>query len=330
MKKSELEIVKEIKSRFPFPESLGIGIGDDSALIKLKKPALLTTDLMIEGVHFDFAYTSFYHLGFKIVSINVSDIYAMGGDFKAFLFSAGLPETISDEELKDLFDGIDKALSYYKGYLIGGDLSRSEKVVLSGFALGESDKPVLRKGADPGDSIFITAPTGFSSAGFNLLKSLSKEEKSLIKRIKDFENFDKLNEKFGSSINELIGRHLMPKARNPYKFKEIAKAIMDISDGLLIDLYRICEESDVGAEIYLDKLPVHSAITKIAEYLNVDPMKLILSGGEDYELLVVSDKENAAEFGLIPIGKIVKDKGIYLVDPNKGKLLAKPEGWQHF
>ncbi len=330
MKKNELEIVKEIRSRFLLPESLGIGIGDDAALIKLKKPVLLTTDLMIEGVHFNFAYTSFYHLGFKIVSINVSDIYAMGGDFKGFLFSAGLPETISDEELKDLFDGIDKALSYYEGYLIGGDLSRSEKVVLSGIALGECDKPVLRKGAQPGDSIFITAPTGLSSAGFNLLKSFSKEEKDLIKRIKDFENFNELYEKFGLSINELIERHLMPKARNPHKFKYIAKAMMDISDGLLIDLYRLCEESEVGAEIYLERLPVLSSILKTAEYLNTDPMKFILSGGEDYELLVISAEDKAIDFGLIPIGRIVETKGIYLLDPLRGKISAKPEGWQHF
>lgn len=330
MKKSELEIVKEIRNRFLLPESLGIGIGDDAALLKLKKPALLTTDLMIEGVHFDFAYTSLYHLGFKIVSINVSDIYAMGGDFRGFLFSAGLPKTISDEELKDLFDGIDKALSYYEGYLIGGDLSRSEKIVLSGIALGECDKPVLRKGAQPGDSIFITAPTGLSSAGFNLLNSFRREEKDLIKKIKDFENFNELDEKFGSNINELIERHLMPKARNSNKFKDIAKAMMDISDGLLIDLYRLCEESDVGAEIYLDKLPIVSSISKTAEYLNTDPMNFVLSGGEDYELLVISDEDKARDFDLIHIGKIVKTKDIYLLDHLKRKIPGKPEGWQHF
>lgn len=330
MKKSELEIVKEIRNRFSFPESFGIGIGDDAALLKLTESVLLTTDLMIEGVHFDLSYTSFYHLGFKIVSVNVSDIYAMGGDFKGFLLSAGLPESISEKELKDLFDGIDKALSYYTGYLIGGDLSRSEKVVLSGFAVGECDKPILRKGALPGDSIFITSPTGLSATGFALLNSLNEKEKSFIKKVKDFENFNELNQKFGAKANELFDRHLMPKARKSDRFKNFAKAMMDISDGLLIDLYRLCEENEVGAEIYLDKLPLHSAVLKISEYLNIDPMKLILSGGEDYELLIISAQEKAKEFGLIPIGKIVKEKGLYLIDPHKGKIPAKPEGWLHF
>lgn len=330
MKQSELEIVKEIRNRFSFPESLGIGIGDDAALLRLKKPILLTTDLMIEKVHFELTYTSFYHLGFKIVSVNVSDIYAMGGDFKGFLFSAGLPQTISDEELNELFEGIEKALSHYEGYLLGGDLSKSETVVLSGFAIGESDKPLLRKGAEPDDIIFITSHIGLSSTGFNFLKSLSQDEKKLIKNVKDFEYFKLYNEIFGVSINELLERHLMPKARKPDKFRHFAKAMMDISDGLLIDLHRLCEESEVGAEIYLDKIPIHTAVLKTAEYLNIDAMKLILSGGEDYELLVISDQDDVTELGLIPIGRIVKDRGIYLIDPFKGKIPTKPEGWQHF
>lgn len=330
MKQSELEIVKEIRNRFSFPESLGIGIGDDAALLRLKKPTLLTTDMMIEGVHFELAYTSFYHLGFKIVSVNVSDIYAMGGDFKGFLFSAGLPKTISDKQLRELFDGIGEALNCYDGYLLGGDFSRSEKVVLSGFAVGECDKPLMRKGAEPGDIIFITSYTGLSSAGFNFLKNLNYDEKKIIKSVKNFRDFKLYNESFSVSINELLERHLMPEARKPHKFRHLAKAMMDISDGLLLDLYRLCEENEVGAEIYLDKIPLHPAVLKIAEYLNIEPMKLILSGGEDYELIVISDQVDTTELGLIPIGKIVSQNGIYIIDPLKGKVSVKPEGWQHF
>lgn len=330
MKQSELEIIREIRSRFPFPENLGIGIGDDAALLRLKKPAVLTTDLMIEEVHFDLNYTSFYHLGFKIVSVNVSDIYAMGGDFRGFLFSVGLPQNISDEELRELFDGINEALNYYDGYLLGGDLSKSEKVVLSGFAIGETDKPILRKGAEPDDIVFITSYTGLSSAGLNFLNNLSQDERKSIKTVKNLENFKLYNEIFRVNINELLERHLMPKARKPDKFRHIAKAMMDISDGLLIDLHRLCEENELGAEIYLQKIPIHPAVLRIAEYLNIDPMRLILSGGEDYELLVISNQDDITELGLIPIGKIVKGRGIYLIDPSKGKIPTKPEGWQHF
>ncbi|MCS7215624.1 MAG: thiamine-phosphate kinase [Thermodesulfovibrio sp.] len=329
MKKDEIRLVKEIRERFLLPESLGIGIGDDAAVLDIKGPAILTTDLMIEDVHFDLSYTSFYHLGFKIVSVNVSDIYAMGGDFKGFLFSIGVPETTSDEDFKDLFDGIQAALKQYEGFLIGGDLSRSQKVVLSGFAVGETEKPILRKGAKVGDLIFITSYLGLSSAGLNLLKKLSEDNKRIIKSIRDFKKFpDKILNIEG--VNEVLDRHLMPLARKPNKFKHIAKAMMDISDGLLIDLHRLCEENNVGAEIYVEKIPIHPAVIKVAEDLNVDPMNFIFSGGEDYELLIISDRQDAQEFDLIPIGRIIEEKGIYLIDPQKGKIPAKPEGWQHF
>ena len=393
MKKDELALVKEIRERFSFPENIGIGIGDDSAVLNFKEPALLTTDLMIENVHFDLSYTSFYHLGFKIVSVNVSDIYAMGGDFKAFLFSAGFPETLSENDFNELFDGIDDALKHYGGFLAGGDLSKSEKIVLSGFAIGEAEKPVLRKGAEPDDLIFITSYLGLSSAGFYFLRNLSEESKKIVKSIKNFDLLDDFSESFLSfipykkgdpsampqgdrkrghsesflshsesflshserseeshlkiihnegdpsampqgdrlkEIKEILKRHLMPLARNPEKFRHIAKAMMDISDGLLIDLHRLCEENNVGAEIYIDKIPKHPAVIKVAENLSIDPMKLLLSGGEDYELLVISDRQDAEKFGLIPVGKIIKEKGLYLIDPSKGKITLKPEGWQHF
>ena len=399
MKKDELELVKEIRRRFSLPENIGIGIGDDSAVLNFKKPALLTTDLMIENVHFDLSYTSFYHLGFKIVSVNVSDIYAMGGDFKAFLFSAGFPETLSEKDFKELFDGIDDALKHYGGFLAGGDLSKSEKIVLSGIAIGETEKPILRKGAKPNDLIYITSYLGLSSAGFYFLRNLSEESKKIVKSIKNFDLLDDFSEYFLSfipykkgdpsatsqgdrkrdhsepflshfepfishsepfighselfighserseeshlkelnatkiqlnEIKDILKRHLMPLARNPEKFRHIAKAMMDISDGLLIDLHRLCEENNVGAEIYIDKIPKHLAVIKVAENLSIDPMKLLLSGGEDYELLVISDRQDAEKFGLIPVGKIIKEKGLYLIDPSKGKIILKPEGWQHF
>jgi len=395
MKKDELSLIKDIRNRFPFPE--GIGIGDDSAVLKIKESALITTDLMIEDVHFDLGFTSFYHLGFKIVSVNVSDIYAMGGDFRVFLFSLGVPQTVSDEELNDLFNGINDALNYYRGFLIGGDLSKSEKIVLSGVAIGETEKPILRKVAEPEDQIFITSYLGLSQAGFYLLRNLSEDSKNIVKSIKNFdllsdfsESLLSLSESFPrhfqpfiahseqseesyikmthtegdpsaipqgdrkkchserseeshakelnlpqrkiqlKEIKESLKRHLMPVARKPDKLRNTVKAMMDISDGLLIDLHRLCEESGVGAEIYIDKIPIHPEVAKVAELFNIDPMKIILSGGEDYELLVISDKGKLTETGLIPIGKIIKNKGIYVVDPMKGKFPAKPEGWQHF
>ncbi|WP_028844120.1 thiamine-phosphate kinase [Thermodesulfovibrio thiophilus] len=333
MEKDELTIIKEIRDRFSFSDSSVIGIGDDSAVLKFINSALLTTDLMIEDIHFDLSYSSFYHLGFKIVSVNVSDIYAMGGDFKGFLFSLGIPETIEDNDLRELFDGIEDALKHYGGILVGGDLSKSEKVILSGFATGETDNPVLRKGAEAGDWIFITSYLGLSAAGLYALKNFSDDEKKVIKSIRNFENFKAFDSKFVGidRIGEVLQRHLLPHARQSHQFRHLAKAMMDISDGLLIDLYRLCEENNVGAEIYIDKLPVHSVVTRVSECLSLDPMNLILSGGEDYELLVVSHREDiATSFGLIPVGRIIEDRGIYLIDLLKRRIPARPEGWQHF
>lgn len=313
--KDELTTVDEIRKRFFLPSALGYGVGDDSAVLNLTEKVLITTDSMIEGVHFDLSYTSFYHLGFKIVSVNVSDIYAMGGDFVGFLLSVSVPETTSDEDWNSLFQGINDALRIYGGYLIGGDISRSKQVYLTGVAIGQTEKPVLRKGAQPGDDIFVTAPLGLSACGLELLKRISRGEK--IENVKDFE--------------EALNRHLMPVARNSKEFKYIAKAMIDISDGLLLDLFRVCRENDVGAELYINSLPISETLKKAAFLLKTDPLKFVLSGGEDYELLVISDKyEEAKALGLLFVGKIIEDKAMYLVDTQNGRIPLKPEGWKHF
>ncbi|MCS7203230.1 MAG: thiamine-phosphate kinase [Thermodesulfovibrio sp.] len=311
--KDELAVINEIRQKFHLPSHLGYGIGDDSAILNLSEKILITVDSMIENIHFDLSYTSFYHLGFKIVSVNVSDIYAMGGDFIGFLLAAALPETTSDEDWNSLLKGINDALKLYGGYLIGGDISKSKYLCLTGVAVGQTDKPILRKGAEPGDFIFITAPLGVSACGLEVLKRFSADTEKI--------------EKF----KEAVMKHLMPVARNSKEFKSIAKAMIDISDGLLIDLYRVCKENNLGAEIYLDKLPISDTVNKVAKSLNLDPLKLILSGGEDYELLVISDKkEDAINKGLLFIGKIVEDKAMYLVDPKRGRITTEPQGWKHF
>lgn len=329
MKKSELEIVREIRDRFSLPKELGIGIGDDAAFLSLKKSPLLTTDLMIEGVHFDLSYFSPYHLGFKIVSVNVSDIYAMGGDFVGFLLSLGIPNNFSEDQLIQLFSGIDRALKIYGGYLIGGDLSKADKLTLSGFAIGECHKPVLRNGAEPGDRIYITAPLGLSSAGFHFLKTLDDDLKAIVRNAQNEQDLKPLGNRLFFDLSSPILRHLMPLARSSEKFRKIAKAMIDISDGLLIDLHRLCEESNVGAELFLEKIPIDKGVIKIGEIVGRDFMDFILSGGEDYELIVVSEKE-LTDLGLIEIGRIIEKRGLFLIDSERGKISTKPQGWQHF
>lgn len=329
MKKSEIEIVRELRSRFSLPSELGIGIGDDAAFLSLKKSLLITTDLMIEGVDFELSYFSPYHLGFKIVSVNVSDIFAMGGDFVAFLLSLGIPENFSDDELANFFEGVDDALKTYRGYLAGGDISKSDRVVLSGIAVGESDKPVLRKGAQPNDRIFITAPTGLSSAGFHFLQKLSLKKRALVRESRGSKDFLILNQEFSFDLTSPILRHLMPTARDSQRFRDKSKAMIDISDGLLIDLHRLCEESKVGAKLYLEKIPVDSSVKKIGEILGIDYLNFVLSGGEDYELLVVSDCD-LRSFGLIEIGVIVEERGLFIIDHSGKRTQVEPKGWQHF
>lgn len=305
----ELYLVKQLQKNFKYNlKSLIAGIGDDSAVIKYGKDyLLLTTDMMLEGVHFDLHYITPYQLGFKLISVNISDIYAMGGTPQYALLNIALRKNSETSFFNMLFKGIKHALSYYKTVLIGGDISAVKKdISLAATIVGSTKKPILRSGAKKGDKIYVTGYLGESACGLEILKKKGVCVKP---------------------SNNLLKRHLMPIARNPNIIKKIATSMMDISDGLLIDLIRLCDESRVGAKIYEERIPISSQMKKTALSLGLSPLELAMSGGEDYELLFTAPPDKKIK--AIYIGDIVKSERV-IINKQGIKKEIKPFGYQHF
>jgi thiamine-monophosphate kinase len=318
----ELSLLEILRKRFgkKSPDII-LGIGDDSAVIRSQTSnLLLTTDMMVEGVHFDLSWTTPFQLGFKLVSVNVSDIYAMGGVPKYLLLNFSADKNTTLDFFSKFFDGIEIAMKSYGISLIGGDISSSEKIVLSATVTGYANKILTRRGARAGDKIYVTGHTGEAACGLALMKIIRK-------RIAIEQGRKHKFPLPWDIVSPLIERHLMPVARNSRRFLKTATAMIDISDGLMLDLSRLCKESNVGALLYADKIPLSNELLKASEYLGLSTLDLALGGGEDYELLFTapgSKKVNAC-----CIGEIIKT-GIFFIDEKGHKKKASIKGYQHF
>jgi thiamine-monophosphate kinase len=325
----ELLLLDRIRERFKSrADNIIVGIGDDAAVIKpAKRNLLVTTDMMVEKVHFDLRYITPYQLGFKLISVNVSDVYAMGGLPAFVLLNIALNRNTETAFVDRLFDGIQDALKAYKIVVIGGDLSASKKdLVLSATLIGYAEKQILRSGAKPGDRIYVTGNLGDSACGLELLKRikcrvpLTKDRPAKISAL--------LKSGLSRKVSEpLVRRHLMPEARNPKKIVQYATAMIDISDGLQIDLARLCKESGVGARIFKEKIPISAEMKEAASLLGLSPLGLALTGGEDYELLFTTPP--AKKVKAIYIGDIVKSK-TGIVDSFGKEKPFSAGGYRHF
>lgn len=317
----ELSLLDILRKRFGRrAPGLVLGIGDDSAVIRPRSEnLLLTSDMMVEGVHFDLKWMTPYQLGFKLVSVNVSDIYAMGGRPEFMLLDFAAPGDFEMSQFNSLFDGIAAALKIYRLSLIGGDISAADKVVLSATVSGSAARFVGRGGAKPGDLIYVSGPLGDSACGLKVLQTIG--------RTVVIEEKKKVN--FGpgwKTIGPLIRKHLMPLAVEPRGFSE-ATAMMDISDGLFIDLSKLCRESGVGAIIYSDKIPMSEGLRRTAGYLGVDPLDFATGGGEDYELLFTAPARLKVD--AFCIGEITK-RGLRIAGC-EGKIKeVLMRGYRHF
>jgi len=315
--KGELLIVEEIRRKFPSNSRIKVGIGDDAAVFAPKSNLALTTDMMMEGVHFDLSYISPFQLGFKLISVNVSDIYAMGGKPLFALLSMALRADMEYIFFKKFMEGIKEASELYKISLIGGDISSTvSSLALCATLIGEVKNPIKRSGAKIGDNIYITGELGLSSAGLELLKKIKRPidlEKPINKPLK------------WDIMKPLLRSHLMPIAVEPSGLRDV-NSMIDISDGLLIDLSRLCKESNLGAIIYEELIPLSPALRKTADYLGKDPLEFALSGGEDYELLFTSKK---TQKNAIKIGTITKN-GLYIIGKDGKKRPIKARGYEHF
>jgi len=306
-----------------------IGIGDDAAALKVSssKTLLVTTDMLLEEIHFNFSFTDFYSLGWKSAAANLSDIAAMGGVPRYCLTSIGIPDHISVEQIKDFYRGFHSLMKTHKTVLVGGDTCHSGKgMVISVTVLGEIEKTKIlaRSGAKPGDKIFVTGTLGDSAAGLEILKNGVKGQGSRGK---------------GAEAKRLIEKHLRPVARvaegRAIALSGCASAMIDISDGLSSDLSHICEQSRVGAEIRSDRIPISPALMKLSVGLTMPALSYALSGGEDYELLftVPPGKIKRLQSLHIPvteIGTIKRGKTMLLVDGSNRKRGLQPGGYDHF
>jgi len=350
----ELTLIETIRKRFS-KKSKGIivGIGDDAAVIKSKgENLLITSDMMVESVHFDLSFITPYHLGYKLVSVNVSDIYAMGGKPEYLLLDIAMNKKTEKSFINRFFDGLQDAMKLYDISLIGGDISSSKKdMVIAASLMGYAEKPITRSGARPGDKIYVTGTLGDSACGLEILQRLTSESRQIVKILGKGERARRrYGEKRKSPIlrftdsprlhlewnivKPLLRRHLMPEARNPKNFVKHATAMIDLSDGLFIDLSRLCTESRVGARIYTEYLPVSQQMKMLASASGLDSFKLATSGGEDYELLFTSPPDYkpramSHELKITCIGEITEKHRI-VVDEKGREAELEAAGYQHF
>ena len=292
-----------------------VGVGDDAAVIDhFGKQTVVSTDLLLEGVHFDLSYSPLKHLGYKAVVVNISDIYAMNATPTQITMSIGISNRFSLEAMSEFYEGVYAACEKYDVDLIGGDTSSSQKgLIISVTALGEvaPDKFVKRSTANKGDLICCSGDLGAAYLG---LIFLEREKKILLENPTVTPDLE--GEKY------VIGRLLKPEARKDIidffgDAEIVPSSMMDISDGLSSEILHICKQSELGCVLYEEKIPVAEDTKKAAFKFELDPTACALSGGEDYELLFTIPQ--AAHEKLV-LNEQISIIG-HMVEPEKGKKI---------
>ena len=308
------------------------GVGDDAAVMSYgDKETVASTDLLLEGIHFDLIYTPLKHLGYKAAVVNFSDIYAMNAEPKQLLVSIGISSRFSVEDVDLIYEGIHQACNAYGVDLVGGDTSASMTgLTLSITALGEGEKGKLsyRNGAKPKELICLTGDLGAAYMGLQLLE----REKRV------FAGNGNVQPQL-EGYSYVLERQLKPEARRDTVklLKEnniVPTSMIDISDGLSSEVMHLCKQSKVGARIYLNKIPIASETFKLAEEMNIDAVTAALNGGEDYELLFtlpLSLHEKVKELGGIDVVGHTEEesKGAYLIAPDGEEIELRAQGWRH-
>jgi len=295
-----------------------VGIGDDAAVWRSNATLqVATTDALIENVHFTLGHTSWRELGWKALAVNLSDIAAMGGRPKCALVSLGLPSDTDVEGLAELYEGMVELARLFNVDIAGGDVVAAPVVMLSVSMVGTADHIVTRAAARPHDQIAVTGLLGASAAGLHMLK------KGLL---------------FDSTTAPLREAHVKPYPRSvegQVLAENEVRAAIDISDGLVGDLSKLCKASSVGARLYAHQIPIHPAVHTVFKQ---EALNLALSGGEDYELLFTDTMEVVAKVkGLMPcpvtvIGEITSNEPgrVRLLDENGNEMALERKGWEHF
>ena len=310
------------------------GVGDDAAVISISdnEALLVTTDMLLEGVHFNLMYMPLKHLGYKAVAVNVSDICAMNGTPEQITVSIAVSNRFPLEALEELYEGIYTACKNYNIDLVGGDTTSSlSGLTISITAIGRAEKKniVYRSGAKENDILIATGDLGAAYMGLQVLE-----------REKEVYNANPNIQPDLDGHDYIIERQLKPEARlDIVRFlKEldvVPTSMIDISDGLASEIIHICKASNVGCHIYDEKIPIDAKTSMTALDFNLDPVTCALNGGEDYELLFTVKQ---ADFDKVkgnphmtPIGHITdKNEGLYFVDKNGSAIELRAQGWNHF
>jgi thiamine-monophosphate kinase len=330
----EFGLIKHLTQNIELKNNTIKGVGDDAAVLNptAGKVSLVSTDLLLEGVHFDLSYFPLKHLGYKAVSVNASDIYAMNGTPKQITVSVGMSSKFSVEAIAEIYEGINLACEKYKIDLVGGDTTASKQgLIISVTVIGEANEKevVYRKGAQEFDLICVSGDLGGAYAGFQLLE---REKRVFI------DNPQMQPDLAGHDY--ILERQLKPEARKDiiefFKAMDIKPTSMiDVSDGLASELFHIAEQSKVGVTIYEEKIPIDATTYNMARELDLDPTLTALSGGEDYELLFTIKQsdynklENHPDFTVI--GHVTKaEEGLHMISKGGQKHALKAQGWKAF
>lgn len=317
----------------PRSDDLVVGIGDDAAIFRVDddRVHVLTTDDLYESVHFDRTFMPVEHLGYKALSINVSDVAAMNARPRYATVGLGIPNNFSVEMAEGLYRGLVRAARHFDLEIVGGDTNAARRLSLSISVVGEAaeEDVVYRSGARPGDLLVVTGPVGGSYAGLKvLLEGKKRFEESGGDTQPDLEPY-----------SEVLQRHMQPVARMDVvdAFEEAGvrpRALIDVSDGVASDLHHLCELSDAGARVQAGALPIEATTRTVAEEFDEDPEQFALFGGEDYELLMAIPEEDLDELkeeGYRVIGSFTVPQEGVRVETTEGEEVAlEPEGFDHF
>ena len=331
----EFGLIDHLTREFPLNNPTSkVGVGDDAAVLDYGDDEILvTTDLLLEGIHFDLRYVPLKHLGYKAAIVNFSDIYAMNGKPEQITVSLGISSRFTVEHIEELYSGIKLACETYGVDLVGGDTSASVTgLIISITCIGKvkKGKAVYRSGAKPTDLICVSGDLGAAYMGLQLLE---RENRVAATADKNFQP-DFLGKEY------ILERQLKPEARKDIVELLAANgitptAMMDVSDGLSSELLHICKKSDVGCRVYEDKIPIDYQTAVMAEEFNMNLVMTAMNGGEDYELLFtvpLADNEKVKNLkGISVIGYITKPElGAEMVTRDGGEIEIKAQGWNAF
>lgn len=327
----EFGLIEHLTKHFKINQKSTIkGIGDDAAVLDSRtKQIVVTTDLLIEHIHFDLSYVPIKHLGYKAVMVNLSDVYAMNAEATQITVSVAVSNRFPLEALEELYAGIETAANIYGVDVIGGDTTSSTTgLIISITAIGEANKEnvVFRNGAKPNDLLVVSGDIGAAYMGLQVLE----REKEVFK-------VNPRNQPDLEPYTYIVERQLKPEARKDIvellkKLEVKPTAMIDISDGLSSEIIHICKQSEVGVELYENKIPLDPQVISTCEEFNIDSTTVALNGGEDYELLMTISQEDYPKIKANPdltvIGFITeKNRGMHLITRGEQAIPLIAKGW---